>query len=249
MALSDHDQTRIREYLLGNLVEEEQQKIEERLMVEDDLFEELEISKGELIEEYRSGELARKERSWFEENYLATPEGRQRYTFAVALDCVKQPSTQPDRLTLFERLRSFLTEQRWVLGPATAVVLIAVVILAVQLSRPRTSIAVTLSNSISNRASTESKYRQVPLRSDIGELRVSLVLPESAVRGTKYRVQLDKRGETEDLTPTAYDANSVSVVIPVSKLPPGLYSLKLFAIDANGTEQRIRGDYFFETTN
>ena len=71
MALSDHDQTRIREYLLGNLTEEEQQKIEERLMVEDDLFEELEISKGELIEEYRSGELPRREHSWFEQNYLA----------------------------------------------------------------------------------------------------------------------------------------------------------------------------------
>ena len=249
MALSDHDQTRIREYLLGNLTEEEQQKIEERLMVEDDLFEELEISKGELIEEYRSDELPRKERSWFEQNYLATPEGRQRYAFAAALECVMQPSAQPERPTLLERLRSFFTTQRWALATATAIVLIAVVIVAVQLSRPRTSIAVTLTNSISNRASTEPKYRQVPLRSGIGELKVSLVLPESAVRGTSYRVELDKRGETEDLTPTAYDANSVSVVIPASKLPPGIYSLKLFAIDANGTEQRIRGDYFFEITN
>jgi len=249
MALSDHDQTRIREYLLGNLTEEEQQKIEERLMVEDDLFEELEISKGELIEEYRSGELPRREHSWFEQNYLATPEGRQRYTFAIALECVERPSAQPQRPTLFEQLRAFFTAQRWALATATAVVLVAVAVFAVQLSRPGTSIAVTLGNSISNRASTEPKYRQVPLRSDIGELRVSLVLPESAVRGTNYHVQLDKRGETEDLTPTAYDANSVSVVIPASKLPPGLYSLKLFAIDANGTEQRISGDYFFEVTN
>ena len=42
MALSDHDQVQIREYLLGKLTDDEQEKIEERLMVEDDLFEELE---------------------------------------------------------------------------------------------------------------------------------------------------------------------------------------------------------------
>ena len=50
MALTNHDQAKIRQYLLGHLSDEEQQEIEGRLMTEDDLFEELEISKGELIE-------------------------------------------------------------------------------------------------------------------------------------------------------------------------------------------------------
>ena len=58
MALNDQDQARIRDYLLGHLSDEEQEKIETRLMTEDDLFEELEISKTELVEEYRAGELA-----------------------------------------------------------------------------------------------------------------------------------------------------------------------------------------------
>src|SRR5690349_12226288 len=117
MALSDNDQTRIREYLLGNLSEEDQQTIEERLMVEDDLYEELEISKVELIEEYRSGELAGKERSWFEQNYLATTEGRERHAFIAALECFQRPSPQPQRLTLFERLRSSLAAPRWAFAP------------------------------------------------------------------------------------------------------------------------------------
>jgi len=43
MALNDHDQARIREYLLDKLSDDEREKIEERLMVEDALFEELEI--------------------------------------------------------------------------------------------------------------------------------------------------------------------------------------------------------------
>ncbi|HJP90739.1 MAG TPA: hypothetical protein VJ875_02215 [Pyrinomonadaceae bacterium] len=248
MALSDHDQSRIRQYLLGHLTEEEQQSIEERLMVEDDLCQELEISKGELIEEYRAGELDQNDNSWFEQNYLASSEGRQRYTFALAFDCLRVPAAPAPRATLLDRIRTLLTTQKWALAPIAAVVLIAVVIFAMQFSRPRTSIAVSLSNSFGNRSAGENKYRQVSLKSDIQELRVSLLLPDSAVRGTNYRVVLDKRGETENLAPTAYDANSVSVVIPTSQLPPGFYSLKLFAIDADRTERRLMGDYLFEIT-
>jgi hypothetical protein len=86
MALSAHDQGRIREYLLGHLSREEQEHLEERLIVDNDLFEELEISEGELIEEYRAGELAEKERQWFESNYLASLEGRLQYILAVAIN-------------------------------------------------------------------------------------------------------------------------------------------------------------------
>src|SRR5215211_7388739 len=88
MALNDQDQAKIREYLLGNLSEADQEKIEERLIVEDELFEELEISKGELIEEYRSGELSQQDRHWFEHHFLASPDGRQRQAFAVAIECL-----------------------------------------------------------------------------------------------------------------------------------------------------------------
>src|SRR5215217_1053773 len=95
MALSNHDQARIRQYLLGHLSDEEQQRLEERLMTEDDLFEELEISKGELIEEYCARELTQGEHQWFERHYLASAEGKQRYTFALALNCLKPPIPEP----------------------------------------------------------------------------------------------------------------------------------------------------------
>ena len=85
MAVNAHDQSSIRDYLLGRLSHKEQEHLEERLIVDDDLSEELEISKGELIEEYCAGELTEKERRWFERNYLASFEGRQRYSFTVAL--------------------------------------------------------------------------------------------------------------------------------------------------------------------
>src|SRR2546423_12395200 len=143
MALSDHDQSRIRQYLLGHLTEEEEQALEERLIVDDDLFEELEISKGELIEEYRAGGLNPKENSALEQGYLASPEGRQRYSFTAALDCLPvSVAATPPHATLLDRLRSFLTMQRWKLATVAGVVLIAIVAVQVsRLSHPRTSIA------------------------------------------------------------------------------------------------------------
>src|SRR5688500_19822636 len=88
MELSENDQSKIRQYLLGQLNDADEQKIEERLMVEDDLFQELEISKGELVEEYRAGELRETERREFEQRFLATPEGRDAHIFHAALGCL-----------------------------------------------------------------------------------------------------------------------------------------------------------------
>jgi hypothetical protein len=35
------------------------------------------------------------------------------------------------------------------------------------------------------------------------------------------------------------------VIIPADKLLPGLYALKLFRKNPNGTEERVPGNYFF----
>lgn len=248
MALSNHDQARIREYLLGPLSDEEQQKIEERLMIEDDLFEELEISKGELIEEYCAGELTQNEHHWFERHYLASPEGKQRHTFALAFNCLEREVPAPQRPGIFERLASFFKTQRWAVATATAAALIVVVGVAFLLSGPRTSMSVTLNSSLLNRSPTDTRYQEIPLKADVGEVRFSLKLPEPPTQGVSYRLELDNRGEIKTLKASGHDANSVLVVIPARQLPPGIYSLRLFALKADGIEQRL-GDYFFEITN
>src|SRR4029079_10434347 len=107
MALNDQDQARMRDYLLGHLSDEEQEKIEERLMTEDDLFDELEISKGELIEEYCAGELSHDDHRWFEQHYLASADGKRTHAIAVSLNAVKCPIPAPQKLTRFERLQDF----------------------------------------------------------------------------------------------------------------------------------------------
>jgi hypothetical protein len=252
MALSKHDQATIREYLLGHLSEDAQERLEERLMIEDDLFEELEISKGELVDDYRAGEFTREERHWFEQHYLASPEGRQHHVFALALDCVEIPGPAPKPLTFFERVGSIFERQRWVFATASAAALVLIVA-GVLFFRtgPQESLAFTLTSSATRRGAGDTQIHRITLNSNLGELRISLKLPEPPTPGTKYRAELDDRREIQNVKLAGQDADSVLVTIPARQLMPGYYALRLFAIEDDGTEQQIPGDYFFlvEQTN
>ena len=248
MALSNNDVAKIRDYLLGHLTEEEQERIEERLMVEDDFFEELEISKGELIEEYQAGELSQNDHEWFQHHYLATPEGKRRHTFALALDSIQRPIPLPaPKPTLLDRLRSlFKTQQTWPVAATAALVLMAGVGLQFYLTRSPSYQDVELANNIADRSPTANQYPKVTLSPDAGGLRISLKLPASATPGARYRAEFDNRTDVETMTPTRQDANAVVVEIPAKKLPAGLYALRLYEIKADGTEQRVPGEYRFE---
>jgi len=247
MALNNRDQAQIRDYLLGRLSNEEQQQIEERLMVEDDFFEEFEISKGELIEEYRAGDLKQQENNWLESHYLASSEGRQRLTFAIALNCLKHPA-QPKQPTWFQRFLSFIKQPRWAIATGAPVAALVVIVLMLSLSpnSTPTTLSVSLETAKSNRATSGTKYHKISLAPDVGEVKFDLVLPASTTTGAKYRVELDDRSRSpRALNVAGSDSRAVSVVIPAADLASGLYALKLFSINADGSEQRA-GEYFFE---
>jgi hypothetical protein len=250
MALINNDQAKIRQYLLGHLSDEEQRKIEERLMVEDDLFEELEITKGELIEEYCSGDLAQNDREWFEHHYLASPEGRQRHTFTLALNCLKRPVPVPQRPTWFERLASFFRTQRWAVATATSLGVLALVSILFypQYPQPQSPVSITLMNSaiVRSDGNDSTPPITVTLPSDAGELRASLPLPRTSTPAVqRYRAELDNRTEKKSVKVAEHNDNSVLVVIPAAVLPHGIYELTLTAIQADGTEQAVPGSYRF----
>lgn len=247
MALNNHDQAKIREYLLGKLSDAEQQKIEEMLMLDDELFQELEVSKGELVDEYCAGELGPNEQQWLERHYLATPEGNERRLFAVALGSLDRPKLAQKSTNIFDRIAAFFRQKPWVIGLVAASVLLVVLVgVWVSTTAPRNSLAVTLTNSTIKRSTNEAQYHKVAVKPDVGELRISLTLPESVTRATKYRAELDNRFETKSLTPVGLEGNSVLVVIPAAQVPTGLYALTLYAIQNDGSEQAVPGQYFFE---
>ncbi len=247
MALTNHDQARIRQYLLGHLSDEEQQQIEERLMTEDDLFEELEISKGELIDEYCAGELNQNEHQWFERHYLASSEGRQRYTFTVALNCLKRPVPAPQRPGFLERLASFFKTQPWVVATATSLAGIAIIAFLI-FPRPQSSVSLTLVNSAIVRGDGDDSTPpiSVAIPSNAGEVRVYLPLPRVSTPAVqRYRAELDDRTEKKPVKVAEHNDKSVLVVIPATALPHGIYEVTLTAIQADGTEQAVPGSYRF----
>ena len=248
MVLSNHDQAEIREYLLGRLSDEEQERIEQRLMVEDDLFEELEISKGEVIEEYRAGELTQSEREWFERHFLASTEGRKRLTLAAALGHLQpaQPAKkQPVRPTFFEWLTSLFKQRPWTMATATSG-LLAIIIAVVVISRPEGQIITgpTLTANITKREGGTLPVK-IALPSGSAQLKVRLLLPQPSTPDARYEAKLDDRIEEKPVTVVETDGNSVSVSIPAELLPPGEYSLRLLRISDDGTSKPIPGDYLF----
>jgi len=246
MTLTNKDQIKVRDYLLGYLSDDAQEKIEERLMTDDELFEELEISKNELIEEYRAGDLTQDEEQRFGNGYLASPEGRSDYTFAMALDCMEKPAPTPKPLSFFDQLASFFTPQRLKFAGVGLSALIVIVI-AVLILRPgpQKSLALTLTSTAARRNASDPKIQIVTISPDVRELRISLTLPQSASQPANYRAELDDRSQIKDVTLAGHDADSVVAVIPASQLPVGYYALRLYEVRSDGKEQRIPGDYYF----
>lgn len=77
MREENEDRVLIRRYLLGELDEEERQRIEELSMVDGDYRETVSTVEGELIESYLEGSLSEPDGRMFAERFLSTP-GRRR---------------------------------------------------------------------------------------------------------------------------------------------------------------------------
>ena len=89
------DPNRLRHYLLGELTEEEHlAPIEERLLVDDDFFEEFQLVKDDLIDEYVKDELTAQERQHFEQHFLTTSERREHVRHAQSLARYAKKSLQ-----------------------------------------------------------------------------------------------------------------------------------------------------------
>ena len=258
MALNNYDQESIRRYLLGPLSANEQQKIEERLMTEDDFFEQLEISKDEVLEDYCAGDLTATEREWLEHHFLASPEGKFRRRFALALDqlAVSDPAVVPvtkisERPSLIERFKAFWEGLSLAhAAVAAAVVLVIVGAVAVKSglfsSKPTTSLAVTLISSPATRGGESQPRQKISIPPNVDELAINLVLPASPPPGASYRVELDDRSRTRSVEVEGDDAKSVQIKIPAEQLERGPYVLKVFTSDANGGEQPVPARFFFE---
>lgn len=250
MALNTRDQQQIRQYLLGKLSETEQEKIDERLMVEDELFDEFEASKDELVEEYRAGDLDHTEREWFENHYLASAEGRQRYAFASTMDHLTRRQRRPVRVpppvpkpNFFERIQQFATVQPWAFGIAASVVLVLLVgVIAIRFTSQSQGqvFEATLTNvNVKRGGEAGPPPPTIHLPANTTQVKLRLQLQKPAPANTRYTALLDDRVNTNNVDIVASDAESVTVSIPRKQLPSGWYTLELTATTANGNVQQL----------
>lgn len=72
-------------YLLGQLPDEEQVRLEEQFFTDEETYQQLLALEDELRYDYATGELTPNERKQFQERFLVTPEDRKKLAFAGAL--------------------------------------------------------------------------------------------------------------------------------------------------------------------
>jgi len=249
MALSEHDHDITRRYLLGQLTDDEEQKLEERLLVEDDFLQEVELTKDELAQEYASGELTTKERQWLQKNFLASPEGKQRHEFAKTFDnYAKNHRTQHQKSkSLIERLRNLLNQSKFLTAASTAAVLIVAIGVYVQIQKtptPRSVANLTVMNSPGTR-SIGPGPSQPTVRLKEDKLKLTLMLPQAVSPGSAFRVELlSDNNVTRTFETSAQETQSISVEIPAAQIPRGQYVATVSTI--NGNPPRVPGYYYFK---
>lgn len=84
MEQGNQEQQLIRRYLLGESDAEELRQVEERILLDNDFFEELLITEEELIDQSLGGSLSAGEQEKFKRHFLQTAERQQKLRFARA---------------------------------------------------------------------------------------------------------------------------------------------------------------------
>src|SRR6185295_10941700 len=79
------DKNEVREYLLGQLPEADEERFELRLLSDPALAEEFDIAVDEITDEYLQNELPRNERKRVEKYFLSSTERQNKLTFASEL--------------------------------------------------------------------------------------------------------------------------------------------------------------------
>ncbi|MEA2603176.1 MAG: hypothetical protein QOF89_4168 [Acidobacteriota bacterium] len=88
MKQEPQDDTLLRSYLLGELREEETDRLEQRLLQEDELFELAEAVEADLLAAAGRGDLTPAERERVLRRLASSPQGRERLAFARSLNAV-----------------------------------------------------------------------------------------------------------------------------------------------------------------
>jgi len=233
-----------RRFLLAELREDERQRLEERLLSDDDLFDEMLAAEDDLVDAAARGELGANER----ERLAALPGMEQRLAFAhtlAKLVAQRSRSEMGPRRSAWQRWTPWLTTAA-VLAVASGLWLVLGFEPQQQGDPQRISRTASF---VLPRASLRSAGAELPIDAGIDRVELLLELTENAGEG-HFRAVLEEEHATEllswdELTATRFDwGMAVRIDLPAERLAPGAYSLRLFTDDAPGSPVEI-GRYGF----
>jgi len=183
MEQTSPDENLVVRYLLGQLPEEEQLRLEERAFSDQEYLQNVLAVERDLIDEYVRGELSGSERRQFEKLFLASPERRRKVEFARALTNVvsESPATEslarpaidhapiPWRDFLLAWLRGQRMAMKFSLAAVTLMVVLGVSWLIAETIRLRAQLAQLQAQRQSQQRDEEKPPQEETLRRQLAE--------------------------------------------------------------------------------
>jgi anti-sigma-K factor RskA len=253
--INSNEKNEVKLYLLGQLEQSAAERIELRLLTDAAFGEEFDVVVNEITDEYVGDELHGDDRKHVQQYFLRSTERQNKLRFASELLERAAVERAPARVVqvepgMFERVRAFWGNMTLLTRFATTFAAIVIVAGVLLLTIPGTRTSgdfafVTLSISNSERASG-SEIKQVRLEPGSPGIRIELVLPDQIPQSKSYRVELlDEKQATRNLRIEQQTEAKLVVTIPANEITNGTYYIRVYGVNPDGTEQRIRGSYFF----
>ena len=255
-------QNEVRRYLLGELEEAEQERIELRLLTDLSFGEEFDTIVDELTDQYVRDELTVDERKRAEKHFLSAPERRAKLEFATELlnhaDAERgeraeraqvatvRPIVAPATPSLLDQIRAFWRRPTLAHGGLIAAVMLVVVgLVFFLLSFGNSSEYVALNVPLSSSDRAESVAPVSAQLAGAG-LELNLSIPEQAKDAKDLSLKLiDENGVERDLTLAERTDKAIKVRIPADWLSRGSYVIQLSRVKPDGSAERVRGSYNF----
>jgi hypothetical protein len=248
---------RIREYLLGQSRSDDAEQVEDRLLTDDDLYQQVLIVEDELVDQFVAGLLTESDRESFEKYFLAAPERRQKLRFALNLKKYVSRA-EADRASLEIELAprraaiaaaTPLRKQFWswsnpvlsysFAGAAVLVLVVAAVVVIRNLNAPPKAPGKVMVVELTPGLSRGDKGpKEISVPADTATVQLQLRNPNTSAYQTYRAILQSSEGREisrQDNLPRDPASNDrITYQVPASLLRPGEYNLKLSGVNQQG---------------
>jgi hypothetical protein len=236
MSLTTTDYEDLKRYLLGGQPEEEEKRLEARLLAEDDLFELAQATETDLLVEHFRGGPAAEDCQGLLGRLAASPAGRRRIELArgMAAAC---GTVRRGRILRFPLPRLF---SRPAVRASLAAALVGLVVVVWQLERPHALLPPqALALEVSTLRSDEPAPPELQLAAGIPvELRLALPAEEPFV---SYGVSIRKEGGGTVWGPKRLPAphSGAPLIVEAGDLPGGTYEVEIRGFRREGGTEDV----------